>query len=286
MIRDHGVQNQGQKRATRSRVPMANPLYGYIRPAALHESQFMAGPAEASKTARGRGQAGCRPILESATRAMPRACGRRRPPAPPPLPRRHVLAGLPHAVGTARGDHPLRPVYGRAGEPRHQRPVPQVSLGRRLCASPHRRAGKRHPKHRILSQQGQEHPELLPAAGRAVRRPGAAEHRATGRIAGHRPEDGQRDPRHGVWHRLGRRGGHSRNASQPPPGTFAAERRRENREGSHGGDSQQGMGRIQPPHDPARKEDLRGTQAQVRCLPVERDLPQGGRRVGQTNSRV
>ena len=66
----------------------------------------------------------------------PATCGRSRPPAPPPLPRRHLFAGLPHAVGTARGDHPLRPVYGRAGESRHQRPVPQISLGRGLCASP------------------------------------------------------------------------------------------------------------------------------------------------------
>ncbi len=157
-----------------------------------------------------------------------------RPLAPPPLPRRHVFAGLSHALGTARGDHPLRPVYGRAGEHRHQRPVPQVSLGRGLCPGPTRRIGKRHPKHRLLSQQGQEHPELLPAAGRAVRRPGAAGHRPTGRIAGHRPEDGQRHPRHRVRHRLGRRGGYARHATQPPPGAFAAERRREDREGPHG----------------------------------------------------
>ena len=78
---------------------------------------------------------------------------------PPRVPRCHLLARLPHAAGAAGRHDPLGPVHRRAGEPGHAR----------TCSSKYRTAADyaaarpaeleaRHPEHRLLPQQGQEHP--------------------------------------------------------------------------------------------------------------------------------
>ena len=65
---------------------------------------------------------------------------------------------------------------------------------------------KTDPEHWLLSQQGQEHPGLLPEAGRGTRRRVAAGLGAVGQVARGRSQDGQCRAWNGVWDRQ-RRGG-------------------------------------------------------------------------------
>ena len=101
-----------------------------------------------------------------------------------------------------------------------------------------------------------------------------ADDRVAGGAARHGTEDGQRGPRHGLWNRLGNRGGHSRRAGQPPPGPDAGKGPRQDRAGPDGVDSPPGVGGLQPPHDPARPALVHGAETRsataARCGPSRR----------------
>ena len=80
------------------------------------------------------------------------------------------------SAATADRDHPVGPVHRQESQPGDAGALSQISFGGSLCPCFPGDPGAIDSFHRILPQQGQEHPGGLPAPGERAQRAGAANH--------------------------------------------------------------------------------------------------------------
>src|SRR5579884_3331210 len=145
--------------------------------------------------ARGRGAAR-RDAREPRRPARPRAGDRAR--ARAGVSGRLVRPPLPHAVGAARGHHPLGAVHRQDGEHGHPGAVCRVSNpGRAGGGGSRARRGARQA-HGILPAEDEEPPCRRPRDRHRARRRGARVARGAHGAPGHRAQDRERRARHGV----------------------------------------------------------------------------------------
>ena len=85
-----------------------------------------------------------------------------------------------------------------------------------------RETRSRNPPDRIFPLQDQVHSGRQQEDRRGILRPGSPHHGAVAHLAGRRPQNGQRRPRHGLRHRLGNRRRHARACASPAGWTSPA----------------------------------------------------------------
>src|SRR5688500_4899046 len=193
-----------------------------------------------------------------------------------PAPRRGVSGRLrPRAqkpVRARRGHGPLGPDDRRAGEHGHPRALPPLAHARRPGQGRPRGAGVGDLPDRLLPQQGQEPPRPGPGARGSLRRRGANGPRRSRDPARRRPEDGQRRALGGL--RPPRPPGrHPRRPHHPPARAHHFRRPGQSRARARRPAPPNGMGRLLPPHDPPRPQDLHRPPPPLRRLLPERHLP-------------
>lgn len=219
----------------------------------------------------GRSDEGCRDgSVESRDQS---ACGGGyRGPAPGPSGSAGRV-GAPESVRAAHRHHPVSPVHRRACEPGHPRPLPRLSRRRDPDACPPRRPRADDFVDRVLSRQGPLDPRLLPFAGGAARRRGAAHPGGARPAAGRWPQDGQRRTGRRLRNRLG---GGGRHAHVPRGAEAASDFQRRpggDRASVDGSGSSDRLGLFIDRGCPARPLRLSGASSPLQRLPAQPSLP-------------